>query len=362
VDLEFTDEQASLRAAVRDVLARECPTAVVRGLAERDEYPDEIWTRMVELDWPLLTVPEAAGGVGYGFVELAVVAEELGRSIVPSRFEAVATQYQPLLLELGASIDRNCTGTLAVAEGDDWSAAQVATVVADGRVSGTKRWVFDAGAVDELLVVARNADGAAIVVRVDTRDPGVDIRPVRNVDVTRRLAHVTFTAAAAEPVGAAGPGTEAAVTAVVHRAAAVLALETVGTCQTVFDMTLQYAKDRHQFGVPIGSFQAVKHKLADMFVVLERARALAYFAALAIAEGDERATIAVAMAKAAAGDAQELVGREAIQIHGGIGYTWEHDLHLFVKRAIADDVLFGSADRHRERIAALLVAPSPRVP
>jgi alkylation response protein AidB-like acyl-CoA dehydrogenase len=133
-----------------------------------------------------------------------------------------------------------------------------------------------------------------------------------------------------------------------------LAIEMVGTCQTIFDMTLEYAKQREQFGVPIGSFQAVKHKLVDMYVALNRARACAYFAAATVAENDPRRSLAVSMAKAAAGDAQRIIGQEGIQIHGGIGYTWEHDLHLFVKRAKTGDALFGGAADHRQRVARLI--------
>ena len=346
MDLEFTGEQDALRASVRDVLTRECPTSVVRALVEHGEYPDALWKRMVELDWPMLAVPEAAGGVGYGFVELAVVAEELGRALAPSPFEAVSTQYQPLLLALGEPIAPGVTGTMAF-EGS-------ACVVRDGRIRGTKRYVFDADGVDVLAVVVDDDSDGPAVYAVDPAAGGVSITPLHSLDPTRRLATVEFADAPSELLGTPGPPTATALTRVLEEATTVIALETVGTCQALFDMALQYAKDRQQFGVPIGSFQAIKHKLADMFVALERARATAYFAALAIAEHDERRPLAVAMAKAAAGDAQRLIAQEAIQIHGGIGYTWEHDLHLFVKRALAGDALFGRASMHRQRIATLL--------
>ncbi len=143
-------------------------------------------------------------------------------------------------------------------------------------------------------------------------------------------------------------------TPMLDEATAALALEMVGTCQTIFDMTLEYAKSREQFGVPIGSFQAIKHKLVDMYVSLSRARACAYFAAATVAEADSRRSLAVSTAKAAAGDAQRLICQEGIQIHGGIGYTWEHDLHLFVKRAKTGEVLLGTAMDHRERVARLI--------
>jgi alkylation response protein AidB-like acyl-CoA dehydrogenase len=313
---------------------------------------------MVELDWPLLAVPESAGGVGCGFVEMAVVAEELGRAIAPSPFEAVATQYQPLLLALGESWTGGAVGTLAVAEsGGWWPTRDVTNAVRRGddwTVTGVKRWVFDASGADEILVVAETELGRGVF-RVAREAAGVGVAPLRSLDPTRRLASVSFDDAPARLVGAGpGPDVEYAVAAVLDQATAVIALETVGTCQALFDMALEYAKSREQFGVPIGSFQAIKHKLADMFVALERARATAYFAAVAIAEDDNRRPLAVSMAKAAVGDAQRLIAQESIQIHGGIGYTWEHDVHMFVKRAKGGDALFGTAAEHRERITWLL--------
>jgi alkylation response protein AidB-like acyl-CoA dehydrogenase len=346
VDLDFTDEQETLRASVREVLTRECPPNVVRALAGGGEYPDALWKRMVDLDWPLLTVPEDLGGVGYGFVELAVVAEELGRVAAPSPFEAVATQYQPLLVALGAPLTPARTGTVAF--------TGAVTATADGALHGEARGVFDADAVDELLVVS-DLDGAPGVVRVDPAAAGVTITPLESFDPSRRLATIVLDGATGDVVGAPGPDTARAVQATIDGATAVIAIETVGACQTLFDLTLEYAKVREQFGVAIGSFQAIKHKLADMFIALERARVTAYYAAAAIAEDDERASLAVSMAKAAAGDAQRLIAQDAIQTHGGIGYTWEHDLHLFVKRAKGGDALFGTAAEHRQRIAAHLV-------
>jgi alkylation response protein AidB-like acyl-CoA dehydrogenase len=199
--------------------------------------------------------------------------------------------------------------------------------------------------VDE--VVVPRADGALVVASRDT----FTVQPVTTFDRSRHAARVVEVGdVGADRVLARPEGFAPAV----EEATAALAVEMVGTCQAIFDIALDYAKVREQFGVPIGSFQAVKHKLADMYVALERARATAYFAVLTVAEDDERRSIAVSMAKAAAGDAQRLIAQEGIQIMGGMGYTWEHDMHLYVKRAKSGDALLGSASHHRARVAEVL--------
>ncbi|MDQ1532480.1 MAG: hypothetical protein QOF28_241, partial [Actinomycetota bacterium] len=210
----------------------------------------------------------------------------------------------------------------------------------------------------ELAVVVRLAgtvgdDGLTLVVV-----PGSDVktRAVRTLDGSRAVADVMLDRVRVGPDRVLGPagGAAPALRRALEEATVALALETVGTCQSIFDVTLEYAKSRQQFGVPIGSFQAIKHKFADMLIALERARATGYYAALTIAADDERRTLAVAVAKAAAGDCQRLLGKEGIQIHGGIGYTWEHDMHLYVKRAKSNDAFFGGTAWHRSRIASLL--------
>ena len=304
MELEFTAEQDELRESVRAVLEKECTPSVVRA----GDF-DPLWKQMVALDWPALTIPEDAGGIGLTFVDLAVVLEELGRAVAGGPFFSTVTQLVPALREMGATdeLRRVAAGELTGA------------IVVDGIVVG----------------------GGDIVVCGDgeIRDDwsGVEID---TLDKTRPLYRVDLPSLASERVR--------------DEAAAALALEMVGTCQAIFDMTLEYAKERQQFGVPIGSFQAIKHKIVNMYVALSRARACAYFAAATIAEDDPRRPLAVSMAKAAAGDAQRYICQEGLQIHGGIGYTWEHDLHLFLKRAKTGDHLLGSAVDHRQRVAGLI--------
>jgi len=374
MELEFSDEQDELREGVRSVLARECPMSVVRDVVEKGVAPDGLWAHMVELGWPALTVPEDAGGLGLGMVELAVVVEELGRVMAPGPFLPTVTQFAPAIREAGSSEQRarflaaivngESTGALALTEaGGSYDPARVnATAAPDGDgvvLAGAKDAVLGAPGADEIVVVARRPGsvgdegvGAYVVARGT-----LAIEPIASIDPSRGLARLTLDGARVgrdRILGEPGPATAAALRRAVDEATTALALEMVGTCQTIFDVTLEYAKHREQFGVAIGSFQAIKHKFADMLVLLERARATGYFAALTIAEDDDRRGIAVASAKAAAGDCARLLAKEGIQIHGGIGYTWEHDMHLYVRRARAGGALFGTTPDHRAKVADLL--------
>jgi alkylation response protein AidB-like acyl-CoA dehydrogenase len=374
VHLEFTTEQDELRDGVRAMLARECPMSLVREVVEKGTTPDALWSQMVELGWPALTVPERAGGLGMGTVELAVVVEELGRVIAPGPFVPTVTQFAPVVAEagsreqqerfLGGIATGELTGTLALVEesgsADAGHVTATATPNSDSFVlEGSKETVIEASRADEIAVIARTPGtrgddgvGAFVVARADVR-----LDPIDALDPSRPLARVTLEGVrigADRVLGAPGPATAAAVRRAVELATTALAVETVGAAQAIFDMTLSYVKQREQFGAPIGSFQAIKHKFADMLVALERARATSYFAALTIAEDDDRRALATSTAKAAAGDCAALLAKEGIQIHGGIGYTWEHDMHLYVRRVKSSSLLFGNAAQHRARVADLI--------
>jgi alkylation response protein AidB-like acyl-CoA dehydrogenase len=374
VHLEFTSEQDELRDGVRAMLARECPMSLVREVVEKGTTPDALWSQMVELGWPALTVPERAGGLGMGTVELAVVVEELGRVLAPGPFVPTVTQFAPVVAEAGSPEQQErflggiaageLTGTLALVEKsgsvDAGHVTTTATPDGDGFVlEGAKETVVEASMADEIAVIARTPGthgddgvGVFVVSRADVR-----LDPVDALDATRPLARVALDGVrigADRALGDPGPATAVAVRRAVEVAATALAVETVGAAQAIFDITLAYAKEREQFGAPIGSFQAIKHKFADMLVALERARATSYFAALTIAEDDDRRALATSTAKAAAGDCAALLAKEGIQIHGGIGYTWEHDMHLYVRRVKSSSLLFGNAAQHRARVADLI--------
>jgi alkylation response protein AidB-like acyl-CoA dehydrogenase len=373
VELELSDDQSALQDSVRAVLERECPISLVRGVVEEHKHAEELWSRMVELDWPALAVPEEDGGLGLGFVELAVVAEQLGRVLAPAPFLATATQFVPAVLRAGSSEQRHrflgavagdgIVGTLAVAEApgrfDAGGISAVATPDGDGFVlDGEKAYVFDAEVADEIVVGARlpRSEGDEGIGLFVVPRGSFDAEPMEGFDASRSYATVVVDGARVGPDRVLGePGAAGSVLAgIVGDATVALAAEMVGTCQAIFDIVHAYVQEREQFGVKVGSFQAIKHKLANMFVALESARATAYFAAAAIAESDERRDMAIAMAKASVGDCQKLIAQEGIQCLGGIGYTWEHDMHLFVKRAKAGAALFGTGAEHLEHLSHLL--------
>jgi len=374
MELEFTDEQDELRDGVRALLSRECPMSLVRSVIEDGTSADGLWKQMVDLGWPALTIPEEHGGLGLGAIELAVVVEELGRVVAPGPFIPTVSQLVPVVREtasaeqqarlLAAVAEGSLTGTLALEEPgvafDPAGVRACATTKGDGwELAGTKHGVLGAVGVDEIAVVARVAgttgdDGIGVfLVAADD----LEISPVAALDMTRSLANITLdgvTVKADRVLGEPGPATAAGLRRAIEEAIVAISLETVGTCQTILDVTLEYAKQREQFGVPIGSFQAIKHKFADMLIALERARATGLFAALTIAEDDERRSIAASTAKVAAGDCQRLLAKEGIQIHGGIGFTWEHDMHIYVRRVKTGGQLLGTGADHRARIADLL--------
>ncbi len=359
--LSFTVEQEELRATIRSVLAKECPPALPRSIVEGEGSAHALWATECALDWPALTVPEADGGIGYGMVELAVLAEELGRALAPGPLLTTVSQYVPFVREFGDDAQRaallgavvaGTSGTLALAEvPGGWRLdAVAATLRADGDgfvLDGTKHHVLGPDA-DEVAVVAR-LDGEIAVAVVASA--AVTVEAIDPLDKTRPAGHLRFDAVPVPAERVLTRGGAAAARRALEEATVAFALETLGVGDAIFESTLEYAKVREQFGMPIGSFQAVKHRLADCYIALERARAVAHFAAACIAEDDDRRHEATAMAKAAVGDAQRFVAAEGIQLLGGIAYTWEHDRHLWVKRAMTGDLLFGGAREHRAAVA-----------
>jgi alkylation response protein AidB-like acyl-CoA dehydrogenase len=370
VDLEFTDDQEELRASVRSFLEKECPLTLVRAVVETGEAPEKLWASMVSLDWPGLAIPEDCGGVGLSFVETAVVVEELGRAVAPGPFLATTTQFAPVVRELGSAEQRQrflgavatgaITGTLALADHPRrWGLGDVTTRAeraGEGwSLHGTKLGLVAEPGTDEIAVVAQTGAGIGVLVA-----PGAQaaLTPVRSLDLSRPLCTAVFDAtpiAADRMLGEPGsPEVVAGLTRAIEEATLATALETVGTSDALFQMALTYVKDRQQFGVPIGSFQAIKHKMADMFVALERARALCYYAVAAIEEDAESRATAVAMAKSASDDCQRLVCQESFQSFGGIGFTWEHDSHILIKRAKTTGALFGGSSTQLLRLADTL--------
>jgi alkylation response protein AidB-like acyl-CoA dehydrogenase len=368
MDLEFDDDQLHLQSSVAEVLAKECPPAFLRGVIGGEADPDDLWTTLTGLDWPGLAIPEEAGGVGLSTVELAIVLEQLGYVSDPTPFLATTSQFVPIVAAcgddeqqrrfLGAVATGATTGTFALADADgrwDPQASPVeATPSADGwRLTGTASYVIDGDRADEIAVVARTDDGPQVFV---VPANAVESRRIPSFDETLHIAEVAFDGATVgDDRRLAGTEAGAGIAAALDHAITAMSMSMVGACQRALDMAIEYVSGREQFGVPVGSFQAVKHKAVDMYIAIERARAVGYFAALTIAAGDERRSLAASMAKAAAGDAQRLVFQHGIQLYGGIGFTWENDVHLYLRRAKAGELLFGGAADHRQKVGRVVM-------
>ena len=371
MEFEFTEDQLELQRAVRDVLDAEAPPELARTVADGESDAADFWQTLAGLEWPAMALPENAGGLGYGWVELAIVLEELGRHAAPGPFMSTVTQYAPLIAEvagpgqvaelLAPVAAGRVTGTIAVDDGaGTWDPADVqATARRDGGdlvLSGTKQYVLDGATADEIAVAVR-IGGALRVVLV----PGSAVQPEEVVPIDPGVRHATVALdgvrVPADRLLGDGDATDAIRRALEESVTAVAAI-TLGACQRIFDIINAYAKERIQFGVPIGSFQAVKHKLANMYRDIERARVLVYYAALTLAEDHPDRTLAASMAKAGTGEAQRLCVQDGLQLAGGIGYTWEHDLHLFLRRAKVGELHFGSASHHRRKVARLALQSS----
>ena len=370
MELEFTGEQEELRASVRSFLEKECPIGVVRAVVETGEAPEKLWGSMIALDWPALAVPEEYGGIGLTILETAVVVEELGRAVAPGPLLATVTQFAPMVRQVGSPAQQQhflsaiatgeVAGTVALADHPRaWSLDDVTMTAepVDGGwiLAGRKLAVLAAEGTTHLVVIARAGAGMGAFV-VPIAEAGVT--PVHSLDASRPLVEAMLQRVFVPHDHALGePGSEASTSGIsraLEEATLGLALESVGTCDALFQLLLAYLKERRQFGVAIGSFQALKHKMSNMFLALERARSLCYFAVAAINEDTPTRATSVSMAKAASDDCQILVCRDAIQSFGGIGFTWEHDAHLYVKRASTDGALFGGAAVHSVAVAASL--------
>lgn len=369
MDFEISEAQEELRDSVRAVLERECPIEIARERVEKGAPVAQPWRSATQLGWTAIALPERFGGLGMGFAELALVIEEHGRFLAPGPFLPTVGQFAPLVREAGDESQQrrflgevaagNLAGTLAVANAAGSlvpDAALRAVPENDGwRLDGERHYVMEADSADEIAVAARvqTGDGVGLFALPRAR---VEIRGVESLDATRPVARVICDGVRVEDDRVLGrPGACAApLGRALEEATVSLVLDAVGAAQGLFERTLEYAKHRTQFGQPIGSFQAIQHKFADMFTLLEKARSVAYFASMTLAEDDPRRALAASMAKVAAGDCQRLLAKEGIQVHGGIGFTWEHDIHLFVKRLKACELLLGTSAGHRARIANAL--------
>ncbi|WP_029109141.1 acyl-CoA dehydrogenase family protein [Mycobacterium sp. URHD0025] len=375
-EFRFTDEQAQLRAAVRKFCAENFGEQTVRTLMESEPRFDPlVWARLgTELGVLGLAVPESDGGAGGTLVDQAIAVEELGAALacgpvfgtvllaVPALVAASAGPVRDELL--GVLTEGRRTAAFAVPDrAGAFDPAEVNVIVAEeGTLTGTVERVVDAGSADVLLVAATGPDGVAMYA-VEANGPGVRRTPLVTLDLTRPQATVVLTAAPGQLV--AGPDeADRVITHAFQVASALLAAEQVGAAQHLLDLSVEYAKSRLQFGRQIGSFQAVKHRLADCLVDLEHARSATYHAVWALTDGTDDPALAASIAQATASAAFAKVAADTIQVHGGIGFTWEHQAHLYFKRATTDAALLGSPEAHRSRVAELVLddASAERMP
>ena len=379
MDVRFSEEQDLLRGSVREFLERECPLARTREIAEGDlAFPADLWKGMAELGWLGLALPESHGGAGLGPVEQAIVLEEMGRVLLPGPYFPTAVLAAGALQEAGSEEQKrrllpalargDLVASLALLEaGGRWDAAGVRLAArAEGagfRLAGAKRFVPEAEAADLLLVAARTGEAAEAGITlfcVEAESPGVTRRRIAFSDLTRRVHEVRFDGVRVGPEAVLGErgGGWPVIERVLDRARVALAAEMTGAASRVLEMSVAFAKAREQFGRPIGSFQAIQHRCADMLLRVEGARSATYYAAWTLAEREPDAHVAACMAKAWCSEAFARVAADGIQIHGGLGFTWEQDPQLYYKRAKASELFLGDAPWHRELIARALYGES----
>ncbi|OLE38135.1 MAG: hypothetical protein AUG00_06325 [Candidatus Rokubacteria bacterium 13_1_20CM_2_70_7] len=366
MDFAFNQDQQLLKSSARAFLDEHCQSALVRALGDDPRGESEaMWKDMAQLGWLGLALPETYGGSGLGMVETAIVLEEMGRAAYPG-------PYFPTMLAAGAvalagSAEQKSRWLPAIATGSaratvafldaqlDWepsaSATGAAKTAGGWTLTGAKHFVPWAHVADVLLVPARGPEGLSLFL-VDPAAPGLKLTPVTGMDLGTRWTSLALDGVPVRADALLGDSGQAAalLARLLRRGAVGAAAEMLGAARRCLDMSVAYAKVREQFGQPIGSFQAIRHRCAEMLLEVENSHAATYYTAWAIDAGAEDEALAASVAKAYVGEAARRVCGEAIQVHGGIGFTWEYDLHLYFKRAKALEPMYGDADYHRELI------------
>ncbi len=366
MNFAFSEEQEELRNIVRSFLQNKSSEEAVREQMDTEKgFDDAVWTQMAEqMGLQSLIIPEEYGGSGYSYVELCVVLEEMGRSLLCAPYFSTVVLAANTLLQSGDDAAKKgllpgiasgeTKATLAFTEANGrWDEAGVeATATKDGdsyKINGEKMFVLD-GHTADLIIVAARTDAGVSLFHLNSDAAGLTRTALSTMDQTRKQAKLTFENTPATLIGTDGGGWDVLNT-VLDLTVVALAAEQVGGAQFVLEMAVQYAKDRVQFGRPIGSFQAIKHKCADMLLEVESAKSAAYYAAWCAAEMNDELPSVASLAKAYCSEAYFHAAAENIQIHGGIGFTWEHPAHLYFKRAKSSELLFGDPTYHRELLA-----------
>jgi alkylation response protein AidB-like acyl-CoA dehydrogenase len=353
----LSESQQILKDTARKFFAGESPIAAVRKAMETDTAHDAaLWTKLAEQGFTGIITPEEYGGMGLGKVELVLLLEEAGYALLPGPFFSTVALAGSVIDACGMPeqkkkyLQRIAAGqaraTLALVEaGGSWDPDGLKISAAGGKLNGTKLFVTDAAVADFIVVVAR--DGVFVV---EAKAPGLHIEAMNGMDLARKIYAVEFKNTPAEKLG-----DSSGLAGALNVATAALCAEMTGGMQRTLELTVAYAKTRKQFGKPIGIFQAVQHLCADMYLETESSRSATYYAAWALEENVPDAAAAVSVAKIYASDASRNVGNHGIQVHGGMGFTWENDIHLYYRRAKASETMLGDAAFHRERIARLVI-------
>ena len=365
MNFDFSDEQKQLRDEARRFLSENCSTKEVRAVLEgKDTYDRKVWKGLADLGLLGIAIPEEFGGAGAGRLELCVVAEELGRALAPVPYSSTVYLASELLMLAGSDEQKKqwlpkiaageAIGTLALVEGvGDPTPKSIRASVSGGKLTGKKALVPDGGIADFAIVVARAAAGdderGVGLYIVDLKGAGVKAAAVETVDPTRNHAELAFEGAAADPLGATGEGW-AHLSKVLDRAAVLIAFEQIGGADRALEMGRDYALDRMAFGRPIGSFQAIKHILADMYVAATLARSNAYYGAWALSTDAPELAEAAANARVSATQAYQLCAKNNTQVHGGMGFTWEFDCHLYYRRSNLLALSLGSLTMWENRL------------
>ena len=365
MDFDFSDDQKHLRSEARRFLDSRCGVGVVRQVLDDParSYDEALWQAVAAQGWLGAAIPEADGGLGLGHIELCAIAEELGRSLAPIPFASTVYFVAEALMLAGSTAQKEkwlpkiaageVIGCFATVERPGvLTEAQVQAKVEGGKLTGVKLPVTD-GDIADLAVVLAKDGGRAGLWLVELAGAGVARETLTTLDPTRGAARITFTGAAAERLGEAGEGMALA-EQVLDRAAVLLAFEQVGAADKALEMAKEYALSRYAFGRPIGSYQAIKHKLADIYIKNELARSNAYYGAWALESGPAQLPVAAAAARVSACDAFWFAAKENLQTHGGMGFTWEADCHLFYRRAQQLGLVAGGTKAWKERLVSQL--------
>ncbi len=366
MNFTFTEEQEELRRQVRRFLEEKSPISEVRRLMETDDgYDKSVWDQMAgQLGLTALIIPEEYGGAGFGYVELTVVLEEMGAALLCAPFySTVALATNALLLSGDEQAKKDLLPGIAsgetiatfayVEDSGRWDIDGVELVASNGSngwtLNGSKMFVVGGNTASSIIVAAKTPKGVSLFA-VNGDADGLTRTRLTTMDMTRKQSKLEFSATPARLIGEDGAAADV-ISKTLDRAAIALAAEQVGGAQKCLDMAVEYAKNRIQFGRPIGSFQAIKHKCADMLMEVESARSAAYYGGWALADDSDEVPVVASLAKSYCSEAYFHAAAENIQIHGGIGFTWEHDAHLYFKRAKTSELFLGDPSYHRELLA-----------